>query len=145
MPSMTSTAPGDSQFLGVHHVLIGVPPDMKEEAKRFYEDVLGFVPLASPLESSPSGNMWWYECGDAEFHVALVADYQPHRRPHLAIRVRNLPALRERLVKHGIHTDYNYSYRGAWRIYVVDPWENRLEFIEPLPPGLTPPVRSSSA
>ena len=132
------TAP---QFLGVHHVLIGVPPDKKEEAKRFYEEVLGFVPLTSPLESSGSGNLWWYECGDAEFHVALVPDYQPHRRPHAAIRVRDLPALRARLAQHGIEPKLDYSYRGSWRIYVVDPWENRLEFIEPLPPGVTAPPR----
>ena len=143
---MTPAVPPDSeapQFLGVHHVLIGVPGGKREEAHRFYEDVVGFVPLASPLESSPSGNMWWYECGDAEFHVAIVPDYQPHRRPHLAIRVRNLPALRARLAQHGIEPRVDYSYRGAWRIYITDPWENRLEFIEPLPPGVTAPPRES--
>lgn len=125
-------------FLGVHHVLIGVPPDKKEEAKRYYEEVLGFVPLASPLERSGDGSMWWYECGDAEFHVALVKDFQPHVRPHAAIRVRDLPALRERLKAHGIEPRVDYSYRGHWRIYVVDPWNNRLEFISQLPPGVSP-------
>ncbi|HEU5315420.1 MAG TPA: VOC family protein [Chloroflexota bacterium] len=135
-------APGGAHFAGLHHVLVGVPPDKKEEAKRFYEDVLGFVPLASPLESSGSGNMWWYECGDAEFHVALVPDFQAHRRPHVAVRVRNLPALRARLAKHGVEPSVDYSYRGSWRIYVVDPWENRIEFIEPLPPGVTPPAKT---
>ena len=45
------------QFLGVHHVLLAVPPDQKEAAKRYYEQVLGFVPVASPLESGGSGNL----------------------------------------------------------------------------------------
>ena len=36
---------------------------------------------------------------------------------------------------HGIEPKLDYSYKGHWRIYVVDPWNNRLEFIEPLPEG----------
>ena len=133
---------GRPAFEGVHHVLIGVPPDQKEAAHRYYEEVLGFVPVASPLESgSGSGNLWWYECGASELHVGLVQDYRAHRRPHTAIRIKNLPAFRERLRRHGIETTLNYSYKGSWRIYIVDPWENRLEFIEPLPPGVTAPAR----
>jgi catechol 2,3-dioxygenase-like lactoylglutathione lyase family enzyme len=132
------------QFEGVHHVLVGVPPDQKAAAKQFYEEVLGFVPVASPLESGGSGNLWWYECGASELHVALVPDYQANVRPHVAIRVTDLPALRERLRRHGIETTLNYSYRGHWRIYVVDPWHNRLEFIAQLPPGVTPPGRDAS-
>jgi hypothetical protein len=133
-----------TEFLGLHHVLIGVPPDAKEAAHRFYEEVIGLVPLESPLESSPTGNLWWYACGAAEFHVSLVADYRPHVRPHAAIHVRDLPALRERLRRHGIETRLDYSYVGCWRIYVVDPWNNRLEFISALPPGETPPARGAS-
>jgi hypothetical protein len=132
----------ESQFLGVHHVLVCVPPDQKEAAKRYYEDVFGFKPVASPLETSGSGNLWWYECGDAELHIALLADYQAHVRPHVAIRVRDLSAFRERLARHGIEPRVDYSYRGSWRIYVVDPWNNRLEFISQLPPGVVPPPRA---
>jgi catechol 2,3-dioxygenase-like lactoylglutathione lyase family enzyme len=126
------------EFLGIHHVLVTVPPDQKEAAQRFYEDVFGFVPLSSPLESSPSGNLWWYECGNAEFHIALLADFQAHVRPHAAISIRDLPAFRERLERHGIAPKLDYSYKGHWRIYVVDPWNNRLEFISQLPPGIRP-------
>lgn len=133
-----SEAEGGPNFLGLHHVLVGVPPDQKAAAQRYYEEVLGFVPITSPLESSGSGNLWWYSCGDAELHVSLVPDYRAHVRPHAAIRVRDLPALRERLRGHGIETRLDFSYSGCWRIYVVDPWDNRLEFIAPLPPGVTP-------
>jgi catechol 2,3-dioxygenase-like lactoylglutathione lyase family enzyme len=124
----------ESEFLGVHHVLVCVPPDQKEAAKRFYEDVFGFKPVASPLETSGSGNLWWYQCGNAELHISIVPDYRAHVRPHVAIRVSNLPAFRERLARHGIEPRVDYSYRGCWRIYVVDPWNNRLEFIADLPP-----------
>ena len=123
-------------FQGVHHVLVGVPPDQKEAAKHFYEVVLGFRPVESPLESGGSGNLWWYECGDSEFHVSLVPDYRANVRPHTAIRIRDLLAYRRRLLRHGIETKLNYSYVGSWRIYVVDPWDNRLEFIEKMPAGI---------
>lgn len=126
-----------TEFLGVHHVLIVVPPDKKEEARHFYEQIIGFVPLENPLESSASGNMWWYSCGRSEFHVALLADHDVHTRPHAAFLVSNLPALRARLRAHGIEPRLDYSYRGHWRIYVADPWNNRTEYIEPLPPGIT--------
>ncbi|HEX2326431.1 MAG TPA: VOC family protein [Chloroflexota bacterium] len=135
---------GRPQFQGVHHVMVGVPPDQKEAAQRYYEDVLGFVPVASPLESAGSGNLWWYECGASELHVALVPDYRANVRPHTAIQVQDLPAFRERLLRHGIETRLDYSYVGCWRIYIVDPWNNRLEFISPLPPGVTPPPRAES-
>ena len=125
---------GRPQFQGVHHVMVGVPPDQKEAAQRYYEDVLGFVPVASPLESAGSGNLWWYECGASELHVALVPDYRAHVRPHTAIQVQDLPAFRERLLRHGIETRLDYSYVGCWRIYIVDPWNNRLEFISPVAP-----------
>lgn len=125
------------QFLGVHHVLVVVPPDQAREAHHFYEEVLGFVPLASPLESGGSGTMWWYECGRSEFHVALVADARPHIRPHAAISIRDLPSFVDRLKRHGIEPKVDYSYRGHWRVYVVDPWNNRIEFIAPLPAGIT--------
>jgi hypothetical protein len=134
----TGSSDDRPEFLGVHHVLVGVPPDEKEAAQRYYEDVLGFVPLASPLESSGSGNLWWYYCGSSELHVSLVPDYRAHVRPHTAISVRDLPALRERLRRHGIETRLDFSYSGCWRIYVVDPWNNRLEFISQLPPGVRP-------
>jgi hypothetical protein len=138
MGSTDSAGSGESrpEFLGVHHVLVGVPPDQKEAARRYYEDVIGFVPLESPLESSGSGNLWWYACGASEFHVSLVPDYRAHVRPHVAVSVRDLPALRERLQRHGIETRLDFSYSGCWRIYVVDPWNNRLEFISQLPPGI---------
>lgn len=130
------------EFQGVHHVLVGVPPDMKAEAQRFYEDVLGFDPVESPLESAGSGNLWWYSCGASELHVSLVPDYRANVRPHVAISIRDLPAFRERLRGHGIETKLDFSYTGSWRIYIVDPWNNRLEFIEPLPAGVTPPPKA---
>lgn len=133
----TGAAGMEDQFLGVHHVLIGVPPDQKNEAKRYYEEVIGFVPIASPLESSGSGNLWWYECGSSEFHVSLVPEYQANVRPHVAFMVRDLLALRSRLAQHGIAPALDYTYRDHWRIYVVDPWNNRLEFISQLPPGVS--------
>ncbi|MGH2366828.1 MAG: VOC family protein [Chloroflexota bacterium] len=129
------------EFVGLHHVMVCVPPDQKEAAKHFYEQVLGFVPLASPLETGGSGNLWWYECGESEFHISLAPDYHAHVRPHVAIRIKNLPAFRERLQRHGIETQLNFSYADAWRIYLVDPWNNRLEFIERLPPGVTAPTK----
>ncbi len=139
------TSPGGTggrpEFLGLHHVMVGVPPDEKEAAQRFYEGVLGFVPVDSPLESAGDGNLWWYSCGASEFHIALVPDYRANVRPHVAIGIKDLPAYRERLRSHGIETKLDYSYSGCWRIYIVDPWNNRLEFIEKLPPGVTPPPK----
>jgi catechol 2,3-dioxygenase-like lactoylglutathione lyase family enzyme len=127
-----------TEFLGVHHVMIVVPPDQKEAAKRFYEQVIGFVPLENPLESSPSGNLWWYACGRSEFHVALLAEHTAHPRPHAAFHVANLPALRARLRRHGIEPRLDFSYKGHWRVYVTDPWNNRTEYISQLPPGISP-------
>jgi hypothetical protein len=59
--------------------------------------------------------------------------------------VRDLPALRERLRQHGIEPKLDYSYKGHWRIYVIDPWNNRTEFIEKLPDGVTSGMTDSEA
>ncbi|MDQ3703592.1 MAG: hypothetical protein M3442_22125 [Chloroflexota bacterium] len=137
-PAETASRP---EFQGVHHVMLGVPPDQKEAAQQYYEGVLGFVPVESPLESTGSGNLWWYSCGVSELHVALVPDYRANVRPHVAIGIDDLPSYRERLRRHGIETKLDYSYSGSWRIYIVDPWNNRLEFISQLPPGVTAPPK----
>ena len=120
------------QFVGVHHVLLAVPAEQKAEAHHFYEEILGFKPLSVAPEIGGGDNLWWYDCGAAQLHLAVEAGYQAHPRPHPAILVANLDALAGVLSAHGVAVRWDDHYPGLRRFYMRDPFGNRLEFAEPL-------------
>jgi catechol 2,3-dioxygenase-like lactoylglutathione lyase family enzyme len=119
-------------FKGVHHILLSVPPEQKEAAHRFYEDVLGFEPLSVAPEIGSGDRLWWYDCGAAQVHIALEPEFRAHHRAHPAILVQNLAALGEQLVQAGVETRWDDHYPGLRRFYIRDPFGNRLEFAEPI-------------
>lgn len=125
-------ASGQHRFRGVHHILVSVPADKKAEAHRFYEEVLGFEPLKVAPEIGGGDDLWWYDCGDAQLHVAVEPGFRPHQRAHPALLVQNLDALGARLEAAGVEIRWNGHYPGLRRFYMRDPFGNRFEFAEPI-------------
>lgn len=123
---------GAHRYTGVHHILLSVPPEKKAEAHAFYEQVLGFEPLAVAPEIGGGENLWWYDCGAAQVHVALEPGFRAHQRAHPALLVDNLVALGERLTANGVELRWDDHYPGLRRFYIRDPFGNRLEFAEPI-------------
>jgi hypothetical protein len=57
-------------------------------------------------------------------------DFTPATKAHPAIRVMDMNALRVRLQTHKVPIIEDDAIAGFDRFYVIDPFGNRLEFLE---------------
>ena len=65
----------------------------------------------------------------------MEQDFRPARKAHPALLVSDLGALVSRLRDAGIHIVRDEPLDGYERVYVSDPFGNRIELMEPVPPA----------
>jgi catechol 2,3-dioxygenase-like lactoylglutathione lyase family enzyme len=116
----------------LHHVQLSAPPESEAIARRFYRDLLGLAEIEKPPALKTRGGVW-FKAGDRQLHIGVEQGYAPPRKAHPAFSVVGLDALRERLEAAGFKTESDDLFAGYRRLYVRDPFGNRLEFLEPLP------------
>jgi len=120
-------------ILGLHHVQINVPASREDEARRFFEDLLGLDEMQRPDSLSNAGrNGVWYRCGGNEFHVFFAADAEfkeDRSSRHPALLVDDLTGLRARLDSAGVELEEAIPINGRARFFCRDPFGHRLEFL----------------
>jgi catechol 2,3-dioxygenase-like lactoylglutathione lyase family enzyme len=111
-------------FLRIDHVQIAVPRGRERDARRFYEGILGLREVARPRHAA-AGSIR-YDLGDcAQLHVVLLENpFRPPLGDHFAVIVDDLQELKRRLAAFAI------EYSGEERIFISDPFGNRMEFVE---------------
>ena len=114
------------------HVQLAMPPGGESEARAFYEDVLGISEVAKPPHLASRGGCW-FEQGALKVHLGVDADFKPARKAHPAFIVSGLEALVTNLKARGYRVAEDQPLDGCDRIYVDDPFGNRIELMEPLP------------
>jgi ribosomal protein S18 acetylase RimI-like enzyme len=115
-------------IVGVDHVQVAAPPGSEEAARAFYGELLGLPELDKPERLRARGGAW-FAVGDQQLHVGIEEDFAPARKAHPAFalpRAADLRALAERLAQAGHPVDWDGP-----RIYVADPFGNRLELLAP--------------
>ena len=115
----------------IDHVQLAGPPGCEERARRFFGEILGMEELPKPPALQARGGVW-FRCGAHQLHIGIEKEFRPARKAHPAFRVEDLKALRTRLRASGIAFQEDDLLPGADRIYVDDPFGNRLEFLEPV-------------
>lgn len=118
--------------LALHHVQLAMPRGREEEARVFYVDVLGFVERPKPSSLAARGGAW-FAAGSAEVHLGVEDDFRPARKAHPALLVRDLSEVAARCAAAGFTVTSDESLPGYNRIYVLDPFGNRIELLEALP------------
>jgi len=120
-------------ILGLHHVQINVPDGRADEARRFFEDLLGFEAMPRPESLSKAGRSGvWYRCGESEFHVFFApdGDFREDRSSrHPAFLVDDLDGLRRRLESAGVEVEEAIPINGRERFFCRDPFGHRFEFL----------------
>jgi catechol 2,3-dioxygenase-like lactoylglutathione lyase family enzyme len=117
------------RIIGIDHVQLAAPYACEEQARRFFGEVLGMSEIAKPPELATHGGCW-FECGDRQLHVGVERDFAPAREAHPAFRVHDLSALKVVLRSKTVDYMDDTSNPEVHRIFVRDPWGNRLEFVE---------------
>jgi catechol 2,3-dioxygenase-like lactoylglutathione lyase family enzyme len=116
-------------ILGIDHVQLAMPPGREAEARQFYGGLLGIPEIAKPPELARRGGAW-FETGTVKIHLGVEADFRPARKAHPALLVRELRALVARLRDAGVDV-LEEPLEGYFRVYVADPFGNRIELMQP--------------
>jgi hypothetical protein len=69
-----------------------------------------------------------------KIHLGVEVNFRPARKAHPALLVVDLKDLIARLTKHNIDVVDDEPLEGYLRVYVADPFGNRIELMEPLRP-----------
>jgi catechol 2,3-dioxygenase-like lactoylglutathione lyase family enzyme len=112
----------------VDHVQVAAPAGGEPAARAFYGELLGLDELLKPEPLRARGGVW-FAVGDQQLHVGIEEPFAPARRAHPAFavpRAKDLRGLAERLERAG----HSVTWDGP-RIYVADPFGNRLELLGP--------------
>jgi catechol 2,3-dioxygenase-like lactoylglutathione lyase family enzyme len=117
---------------GIDHVQLAMPKGREDEARRFYGDVLGLPEQPKPPNLAKRGGCWFGDDG-VMLHLGVEEGFRPARKAHPALLVDDLPALVRRLGEAGVEVVRDEPLPGYDRVYVADPYGNRLELLEPLP------------
>ncbi len=118
--------PGAVTILGIDHVQVAAPPGCEAEARAFYAGLLGLEELEKPEPLRARGGCW-FKAGTAELHVGVEQPFAPARKAHPGLVVDDLAALVDRLAGAGIAATPDTSLPEVDRVYVADPFGNRLE------------------
>lgn len=115
--------------IGIDHVQVAAPPGREAEARLFYGRLLGMEELRKPAAISARGGCW-FAAGVQELHVGVEQGFMPARKAHPGLVVADLAALRARLSAAGVPFDDDSMIQGVERLFVDDPFGNRLELRE---------------
>jgi 5-(carboxyamino)imidazole ribonucleotide synthase len=127
-----------SELFGLDHVQLAMPPGREAEARAFYGGLLGMSEAAKPVNLAKRGGCW-FRSGALAVHLGVEADFRPARKAHPAFLVRDLAALAEKLRKGGHRVREEEPLTGYARLYVDDPFGNRIELMQPSAGAALPP------
>ena len=117
----------------IDHVQVAIPPGGEGEARRFYGDFLGLLERPKPSNLAKRGGCW-FESGAVKIHCGVEEPFRPARKAHIAFRVDDVAGLADRASLAGFETAADEPLAGFDRIYIYDPFGNRLEFLHPAAP-----------
>ena len=107
-----------------------MPVGEEQRAREFYEGLLGIPEVHKPPNLAKRGGCW-FEAGPLKVHLGGETDFRPARKAHPAFLTEDLPALTARLTAAGFTPKTDEPLEGYDRIYVDDPFGNRIELMEP--------------
>jgi ubiquinone/menaquinone biosynthesis C-methylase UbiE len=116
---------------GLDHVQLTIPAGGEDQIRAFYCDMLGLTETPKPAALVARGGLW-LRCGAQGVHFGVETPFVPQRKGHPALLVNDLGALRQRLDAAEIAIHEDTPIPGVERLYVFDPFGNRLEFVAPL-------------
>jgi catechol 2,3-dioxygenase-like lactoylglutathione lyase family enzyme len=111
---------------GIDHVQVAAPVGCEVNARAFYGGVLGMEELPKPDAIRGRGGCW-FRAGAQELHVGVEEPFAPARKAHPGLVVSDLDAVRSRLRDAGHEYEDDESISGVNRLFVFDPFGNRLE------------------
>ena len=117
------------QLVGLDHIQLAMPPGGEEQARQFYQRLLGLREIAKPEPLAARGGCWFEGTGIV-LHLGIEPGFRPSKKAHPCFRVAELDACRHALEAAGVSTKADMSVPSARRFHATDPFGNRLEFLQ---------------
>ena len=114
------------------HILLAMPAGREADARKFYQGILGIPEAVKPPELAARGGCW-FEDGELKVHLGVEKNFAPARKAHPAFLVDDLAALTAALTNAGYAIAHDKPLEGYDRIFVDDPFGNRIELMEVKP------------
>lgn len=113
----------------IHHVQLTMPKGGEDRARRFFVDVLGMSDLPKPDALRGRGGCW-FTSGSIELHLGIEDPFAPARKAHPAFEVADLDRVVARLTDHGIAYRRDVDLPRFRRVFIHDPFGNRIELLQ---------------
>jgi catechol 2,3-dioxygenase-like lactoylglutathione lyase family enzyme len=115
----------------IDHVQLAMPAGREQDARAVYRGLLGIPEQPKPPHLAARGGCW-FESDVVKVHLGVDAEFRPATKAHPALLVRDLRALVQSLAAAGVEIVDDEPLEGYDRVYVYDPFGNRLELLEPV-------------
>ncbi|WP_174734622.1 VOC family protein [Mesobacillus harenae] len=116
-------------FNKIDHVQLAAPKGGEEQARHFFREILGFIEVEKPEELKKQGGAW-FQAGSCQIHIGIEEPFLPAQKAHPALEIYGIAQLKTHLTSHNIEYIEDGRLPGANRIYVNDPFGNRIEIME---------------
>ena len=126
--------PGRSErvtIIGIDHVQLAMPAGGEERARSFYGGILGLPEVPKPPELTKRGGCW-FESDRVKIHLGVDKTFHPATKAHPGLLVSDLPAIIERCRAQGFDIINDAPLPGYERVFLSDPFGNRLELMQGL-------------
>lgn len=116
-------------LLQLDHIQLAMPAGGEDQARRFYGALLGLTEVEKPENLRKRGGCW-FERDAIKVHLGVEADFRAARKAHPAFLVSDLAGLVAKLAEGGVTARRDEPLPGYDRVYVDDPFGNRIELME---------------
>lgn len=106
-----------------------MPAGQEDRSVAFYQGLLGIPQVPKPDHLAVRGGCW-FEQGPLRVHLGVDDDFRPARKAHAALVVSSLDEIVGRMRDAGVPVRDEERLNGAARVFVEDPFGNRIELIE---------------
>ena len=114
----------------IDHIQLAIPAGGEDRARAFYGDLLGLPVTPKPAELGARGGAW-FEMPAIRVHLGVEEPFAPARKAHVAFRVGDVAALAARARQAGFEVVEDARVPDVERVFIFDPFGNRLEFLRP--------------
>ena len=115
----------------IDHVQLAMPAGGEGAAVAFYEGLLGIPNVPKPVRLAARGGCW-FERGMLKVHLGVEVDFRPATKAHPAFLVTDVRQLAGAIRAAGHRVVDDEPLEGYARVYVDDPFGNRIELMEPM-------------
>ncbi|WP_202630476.1 glyoxalase [Deinococcus alpinitundrae] len=115
---------------GIDHIQIEAPGACEAAGRAFFGDFLKLPELPKPPVLAARGGVWFGLPDGRQLHIGVTDNFVPRTKGHPALRCADLDAFARRAAEYGIVVRADTELAPLRRVFLEDPWGNRLEVIE---------------